>query len=164
MSDSSHATLQAGRRSWQTPVTLLILMSVAMPVAFNAWSALLNNFAIEAAAFTGREIGILQSLREIPGFLAFGVVFLLLLFREQTLAYIALLLLGLGTSAGIAGVAAVIGAYYFVEPGLPKAESIRDIQEGYRIAFGELADTHVEFVEDYEELASEASQATLALG
>ena len=39
------------RRSWQNPVTLLVLMSVAMPVAFNAWSALLNNFVVERAAF-----------------------------------------------------------------------------------------------------------------
>jgi penicillin-binding protein 1A len=38
-----------------------------------------------------------------------------------------LLLAGLATSAGIGGVAAVIGAYYFVAPGLPAAETIRDI-------------------------------------
>jgi len=37
------------------------------------------------------------------------------------------LLLGLGASGTIGGVAAVIGAYYFVEPGLPAAETIRDI-------------------------------------
>ncbi|MCW8945912.1 MAG: MFS transporter, partial [Sedimenticola sp.] len=41
---------------------------------------------------------ILQSLREIPGFLAFGVIFLLLFVREQKLAYISLLLLGIGTA------------------------------------------------------------------
>ncbi|SDZ82048.1 Major Facilitator Superfamily protein [Desulfuromusa kysingii] len=40
----------------------------------------------------------LQSLREIPGFLAFGVVFLLLVVREQRLATISLLLLGMGTA------------------------------------------------------------------
>jgi MFS family permease len=59
---------------------------------------LLNNFAIDRAAFTGAEIGMLQSLREVPGFLAFAVVFLLLLFREQTLAYLSLALLGIGTA------------------------------------------------------------------
>ena len=37
------------------PITLLILMSIAMPVAFNAWSAMLNNFVVERAAFTGVE-------------------------------------------------------------------------------------------------------------
>ena len=35
-----------------------------MPVAFHIWSALLNNFVVERAGFTGIEIGILQSLRE----------------------------------------------------------------------------------------------------
>ncbi|MAP12166.1 MAG: MFS transporter [Gammaproteobacteria bacterium] len=60
--------------------------------------SLLDNFAIHEAAFTGREIGILQSLREIPGFLAFAVVFVLLLMREQTLAYVSLLALGVGTA------------------------------------------------------------------
>jgi hypothetical protein len=58
---------------------------------------LLDNFAIERVHFTGREIGILQSLREIPGFMAFAVVFLLLLVKEQALAYLSLLLLGIGT-------------------------------------------------------------------
>jgi hypothetical protein len=77
---------------------LLVLMSVAMPVAFNAWSALLNNFVVERAAFTGIEIGILQSLREVPGFLAFTTVFVLLILKEQTFAVIALALLGVGVA------------------------------------------------------------------
>lgn len=74
-------------------------MSIALPLSFSTWQALLNNFAIERAQFTGVEIGILQSLREVPGFLAFGVVFLLLFLREQPLAFLSLLLLGLGTAA-----------------------------------------------------------------
>ena len=56
MSEIDPNTAQAARRSWQSPVTLLILMSVAMPVAFNAWSALLNNFVIERASFTGTRL------------------------------------------------------------------------------------------------------------
>lgn len=80
------------------PELLLMLMAAAVPISFAAWQALLNNFAIEMAHFTGREMGILQSLREVPGFLAFGVIFLLLLVREQKLAYISLLLLGIGTA------------------------------------------------------------------
>jgi MFS family permease len=85
-------------KSWQRPEILLLLMAFAVPLSFAAWQALLNNFAIERAAFSGREMGILQSLREIPGFLAFGVVFVLLFLREQSLALLALLLLGLGTA------------------------------------------------------------------
>ncbi len=84
---------------WRSPVALLILMSIAMPIAFNTWTALLNNFVVERAAFTGVEIGILQSLREVPGFLAFTTVFLLLLIREQTFAVLSLAMLGMGVAA-----------------------------------------------------------------
>ena len=52
-------------------------MSIAMPLAFNVWNAMLNNFVVERANFGGIEIGILQSLREVPGFLAFTTVFVL---------------------------------------------------------------------------------------
>ncbi len=64
---------------WRRPEILLMLMTLAVPLSFAAWQTLINNFAIEQASFTGREMGILQSLREIPGFLAFAVVFLLLI-------------------------------------------------------------------------------------
>ena len=86
-------------KSKRSPVTLLILMSIAMPIAFNAWTALLNNFVVERASFTGVEIGILQSLREVPGFMAFTTVFVLLVLKEQTFAVLSLALLGIGVAA-----------------------------------------------------------------
>ena len=86
------------RTQWRSPQVLLFLMAAAMPLSFDTWGALLNNFAIERAAFTGVEIGILQSLREVPGFLAFTVVFLLLLMREQMLATVSLCVLGIGVA------------------------------------------------------------------
>jgi len=94
MPDSSAAK----KPGWQSPVMLLMLMSVAMPIAFNAWAALLNNFVVERAAFTGVEIGILQSLREVPGFIAFTTVFILLVLKEQTFAVLSLALLGVGVA------------------------------------------------------------------
>ena len=69
-----------------------------MPVAWATWLALLNNFVIERAAFSGAEIGILHSLREVPGFLAFTAVFVLLVIREQTFAIVSLAVLGLGVA------------------------------------------------------------------
>ncbi|GGK72339.1 MFS transporter [Amphritea balenae] len=80
------------------PEMFLFLLAAAMPISFGVWQALLNNFVIERAAFTGVEIGILQSLREIPGFMAFAAVLLLVLMREQTLALLSMLLLGIGTA------------------------------------------------------------------
>ncbi|MBI1385090.1 MAG: MFS transporter [Rhizobiales bacterium] len=75
-----------------------MLLAAAMQLAHQTWFTLLNNFAIGEIDFSGREIGILQSLREIPGFLSFGVVFILLVMREQPLALISLVALGLGTA------------------------------------------------------------------
>jgi len=73
-------------------------MATAMPVAFSTWLALLNNFVIEEAGFTGVEIGWLHSIREIPGFLAIGVIVLIMFIREQVLGLVSLLLLGVATA------------------------------------------------------------------
>lgn len=99
------------KAGWQNPIVLLMLMSVAMPIAFNAWTALLNNFVVERAAFTGVEIGILQSLREIPGFIAFTTVFVLLVLKEQTFAVFSLALLGAGVA--ITGFFPTVYGLYF---------------------------------------------------
>ena len=92
-------TLARGAGGWRRPEVLLLIFAAAAPLSFSTWQALLNNFAIERAAFTGAEMGILQSLREVPGFLAFAVVYVLLLIREQNLAVVSLVALGLGTAA-----------------------------------------------------------------
>ncbi|SPH24593.1 hypothetical protein DEA8626_03644 [Defluviimonas aquaemixtae] len=87
-----------GLPRWRQPAFLLFLMAAAMPIAFATWSALLNNFVKEAAGFTGVEIGWLHTVREIPGFLAIGVIVLLWALREQVLALLALGLLGAATA------------------------------------------------------------------
>lgn len=74
---------------------LMVLVLSAM-AGFQGWRTLLNNFAVEEATLTGFEIGVVQSLREVPGFLVFLVVFALLFIREHKLAAISVLLMGLG--------------------------------------------------------------------
>jgi len=86
-------------KGWRSPAVLLMIMAGAMQLSFAAWWNLMNNFAVQELSFTGREIGIQQSIREIPGFLSFAAIYLLLLMREQTLAYVSLLLLGIGVAA-----------------------------------------------------------------
>ena len=83
---------------WQRPTTLLFLMAMALPVAFSTWSALLNNFVIEVADFDGADIGLLHTVREIPGFLAIGVIALIIFIREQVLGIVSLILLGVATA------------------------------------------------------------------
>ena len=61
-------------------------MAIAMPQTFAVWSALLNNFVVEVANFDGSDIGWLHTVREIPGFLAVGVIALIIFIREQVWA------------------------------------------------------------------------------
>ncbi|MBO6602556.1 MAG: MFS transporter [Roseicyclus sp.] len=83
---------------WRRPQALLFLMAFAMPIAFATWSALLNNFVVEMAGFDGADIGWLHTVREIPGFLAIGVIALIIFIREQVLGLISLMLLGVATA------------------------------------------------------------------
>jgi hypothetical protein len=83
---------------FQSRKALLYIMSIAMIFAFSAWVSLLNNFVIEVANFDGSQIGVLQSLREIPGFLAFTVILVLLFIPQQKLAYLSIIVLGIGTA------------------------------------------------------------------
>ncbi|MEI8608476.1 MFS transporter [Enterovibrio sp. Hal110] len=73
-------------------------MAFIMAMTFSVWNVLLNNFVVERAAFTGKEIGILQSLREVPGFLAFTAIYLLLWFKEQSFALIFLAVMCVGVA------------------------------------------------------------------
>ncbi|EJT1894124.1 MFS transporter [Vibrio alginolyticus] len=90
MTTSSHG--------WRTPQNFLLLISIIVPIAFSTWMALLNNFVIEKANFDGADIGLLQSVREIPGFLSFTAVFVLLFIREQRFMLVSLAMLTLGTA------------------------------------------------------------------
>ena len=96
---------------WRTPQVLLLVLAAAIPIAFEPWMALINNFAVEKVAFTGLERGILESVREIPGFLAFTVVYLLLIWRQQTFAILALTLTGLGVA--LTGLLPTVWGLYF---------------------------------------------------
>ena len=88
----------SGLPFWHRPIFLLFIMAIAMPIAFNVWSALLNNFVVEVADFDGSDIGLLHTVREVPGFLAVGVILLIMFIREQTLGLISLAILGIATA------------------------------------------------------------------
>ena len=83
---------------WRRPIFLLFVMAAAMPIAFSTWYALLNNFVVEVASFDGADIGLLHTIREIPGFFAVGVIFAIIFMREQVLGLVSLVLLGTATA------------------------------------------------------------------
>jgi predicted MFS family arabinose efflux permease len=81
-----------------TPIVFLRALAFINYLGYASWAALLYNFTVDRAGFQWFETGLTQSVREIPGFLAFTAIFWLVLVREQALAYVALFILGLGVA------------------------------------------------------------------
>ena len=79
----------------------LLVLSVASMVGLQSWRTLLNNFAVEVAFLDGHHMGIVQAVREIPGFLALFAVWMMLLVKEHHLSALSILVLGVGV--GITG-------------------------------------------------------------
>lgn len=77
----------------------LFVLIIVTTVAFQGWRTLLNNFAVEVGGLDGVHMGIVQSVREIPGFFALFAVYLLLIFREHRLAAVSTMILGAGVAA-----------------------------------------------------------------
>ena len=77
----------------------LVVLTIGSTVGLQAWTTLFNNFAVEVARLDGDGIGVIQSIREIPGFLALLAIFLIRLIPEHRLSALSILLLGLGIAA-----------------------------------------------------------------
>jgi MFS family permease len=76
----------------------LFMLTIALALGGQAWWTLYNNFAVDEVGINAFQNGALQSVREIPGFLALLVIYLLMIISEQKLAAISVLILGIGVS------------------------------------------------------------------
>jgi hypothetical protein len=76
----------------------LIVLTISSAVGLQAWQTLFNNFAVDVAGLKGHHVGMIQSIREIPGFLALLVVFVIMYIREYRLSALSILILGLGVA------------------------------------------------------------------
>jgi predicted MFS family arabinose efflux permease len=79
----------------------LAVMTAASMVGLQGYSILFNNYAVEVIKLDGNGVGMIQSVREVPGFLALLAVFLIMIIKEHRLAALSIVLLGFGT--GITG-------------------------------------------------------------
>ncbi len=77
----------------------LVLLTIASTVGLQAWTTLFNNFAVEIAGLDGDGIGIIQSIREIPGFLALLAILVIRFIPEHRLSALSILMLGIGIAA-----------------------------------------------------------------
>jgi hypothetical protein len=74
----------------------LVMLTIASTVGLQAWTTLFNNFAVEVAGLDGDGIGVIQSVREIPGLLALLAIFVIRFIPEHRLSALSILMLGLG--------------------------------------------------------------------
>lgn len=89
----------------------LMIATLASQVGMQGWMTLITNFSVESAGLSAFQVGAVQSIREIPGFLALLVIYVLLVMSEHRAAAVALVLLGVGVGVtglypSFAGVAA----------------------------------------------------------
>jgi hypothetical protein len=76
----------------------LIVFTICSSMGLQTWMIMFNNFAVDIAGMAGNQIGIIQSVREIPGFLALLAVFVIMVIKEYRLSALSILLLGLGVA------------------------------------------------------------------
>jgi len=74
----------------------LAVLCIASALGNQGWQTLFNNFAVEEVGANSVQVGAIQSFREIPGFLTFFAVYLLMIIAEHRFAIYSLILLGLG--------------------------------------------------------------------
>ncbi len=74
----------------------LIVFTICATAGLQAWRTLFDNYAVSVLGLEGKHIGIIQSIREIPGFLTFLVIYLLLIIREHVLSALSIMILGIG--------------------------------------------------------------------
>ena len=76
----------------------LMVLTISSTVGLQTWRTLFDNFAVRAAGLDGNHIGVIQSVREIPGFLALLAVFAIMLIKEHRLSALSILVLGIGVA------------------------------------------------------------------
>ncbi len=74
----------------------LSLANFFLYLGFNVWQAIFNNFAVEEIGVSATQIGVIQSLRELPGLMGFVLGILALWFSERRILGLSVLLMGLG--------------------------------------------------------------------
>ncbi len=80
----------------QMMYTYLIVLTVCSTAGLQCWRTLFDNFSVNVVGLDGQHIGVLQSVREIPGFLALLVTYVILIIKEHRLSALSIILLGGG--------------------------------------------------------------------
>lgn len=109
---------------------LIILTNFLLSFGYQLWRSLFNNFAVGELGVRADQMGLIQSIREVPGLLGFTVGLLALLLAEMRIVGLSVLLLGVGIgltggSGSLAGLLAStlvmsVGFHFF----MPSSSSV----------------------------------------
>ncbi len=89
----------ADLRQWNRDFTLLAVAVFAMGGFFGVTLTLFNNFIVERLSIEAHELGLVEALREVPGFLNVGFVALVVFLPGALVGAVCLLAMGLGIGA-----------------------------------------------------------------
>ncbi len=76
----------------------LMVLTISSSVGLQTWRTLFDNFSVHVVGLDGSHIGLIQSVREVPGFLALLVIFVMLLLKEHRISSLSIVTLGLGVA------------------------------------------------------------------
>ncbi|MFH2048670.1 MAG: MFS transporter [bacterium] len=79
----------------------LMVLTICSALGLQGWRTLFDNFAVNVVGLDGSNIGVIQSFREIPGFLSLLVVYVMLILKEHRISSLSIITLGIGV--GITG-------------------------------------------------------------
>ena len=74
----------------------LLVLAVCCTGGLQCWRTLFDNFAFHNVGLDGEHVGVIQSVREVPGFLSLLVTYVLLIVSEHRLAALSIMVLGMG--------------------------------------------------------------------
>jgi predicted MFS family arabinose efflux permease len=80
----------------RTIMIVIIVTNFLLSFGYQLWRSLFNNFAVGELGVRADQIGLIQSVREIPGLLGFTVGLLAVLLSELRIVGLSTVLLGLG--------------------------------------------------------------------
>jgi len=88
------AAITAAQR--RSALIVIVLTNLLFSFSFQLWRSIFNNFAVQDLGVRADQMGLDQSIREIPGLLGFSVGLLALLLTEMRIAGLSVVLMGIG--------------------------------------------------------------------
>lgn len=76
----------------------LLVLVAGSCISFQGWRTLLNNFGVEVVGLDGLGMGVVQSVREVPGFLSLLAIYVIMIISEHRLAALSVAVVGVGVA------------------------------------------------------------------